>query len=283
MTRTLPPLNAVRAFTVAVRHGSFTRAADELAVTHGAVSKQIATLEDYIGMQLFERKTGGVTLTDEGRRLRDSVLPAMSQLENAFDHHQRHSTGSQILRVATVASFAAHVLMPVLAKLQTLLPGIELEITTSDRQLDLTREAVDVAIRCGLHSSIDMPSTPLLPGKLIAVVRADLLHKSSELRRIHVFAGDEWADVNNSLAQRYTSVLHVEHFVVAIEAVLAGVGFAMLPDILVRELLRNGRLAELPIDHLDWPLTFNIICNPASRRQTDIENFSNALKSLLSS
>lgn len=281
MARNLPPLNAVRAFAAAAQAGSFTRAAKELSVTHSAVSKQIATLEDFIGAQLFERAAGGVILTDEGRGLRDAVMPAMHKLSSAFERYSRSAAGSKVLKVTTVASFAAHVLMPAMAELEKRLPGIDLQITTSDRALDLSREAVDVAIRCGPEGALGESSRPLKKGLLLPVVRADKLAEVGSLRRIHVFGGDEWAHVDEAVATEPGAIFESEHFVVAIEGVLAGIGVALLPDMLVRRFIDDGRLVTLPIAPIPWPLTFNFVRNPSSRRSDDIDAFFDALRSII--
>lgn len=272
-------------FAVAARLGSFTRAADELSVTHGAVSKQIATLEESVGAQLFRRTGGSVVLTDEGRALRDAVVPAMRQLGLAFERFGRARTANHVVRVATVASFAAHVLIPALPRLKDLLPDIELDITTSDRPLDLTREAVDVAIRYSEAGPPGLVQSPLVPGLLVPVVHPDRRADLAALHRIQVFSNDEWANVvtdeDANDAWRRATALRLEHFVVAIEAVLAGIGFAFLPDILVRRFLATGRMSRLPIDNLPWPATFNLIHDATARSAPQVARFAEALATVL--
>ncbi|MEM7613376.1 MAG: LysR substrate-binding domain-containing protein [Pseudomonadota bacterium] len=280
MQTRLPPLNAVRVFDACARHLNFTRAAEELSVSHSAVSKQIAVLEDFVGERLFDRSGGRVTLTEEGRRLRDVVSPAFSQLERAFIEHRRERPGSRVLRVATVASLAAHVLVPAYAALTSALPDLDLEIATSDRPLDLSREAVDLAIRFGRGSWPGLHATELAPGKLTAVVRPDLTSSYKSLPRLQTFAADEWSHVDRDLRPT-GAVIGFEHFVVAIEAARTGTGVGLLPNILVRQLLHSEQLVDLPIADVDWPDTFYVVSHQSSRRQKDVAAFTAALQATL--
>ncbi|MEM8983819.1 MAG: LysR substrate-binding domain-containing protein [Pseudomonadota bacterium] len=280
MSPRLPPLNAVRVFEACARHLSFTRAADELAVSHSAVSKQIAALEDHVGERLFDRSRGGVVLTAEGARLRDAVSPAIEQLRYAFDEHRRERPESRVLRVTTVASLAAHFLMPNYAALASAAPYLDIKISTTDRPVDLSREATDVAIRYGRGDWPGLNTSPLTPGRLTAVVRPDRKHDAQTMPRMQTFATDEWRFVDPS--QRPTGpTIACQHFVVAIESAREGLGVALLPNILVRHSLNNGQLAEFPIADVDWPDTFHFATHFSARRSKDTEKFSEALSGLV--
>ena len=274
MVRIHPPLNALRVFDACARHLSFSRAAEELAVTHGAVSKQIATLEDALGLQLFERTGGGVSLTDEGRLLRDGTAPAIAQLDATFSRLRRTRPGESRLRIATIASFAAHVLMPVWDTLRAALPGVDLDLMTSDRPLDLDREAADVAIRYGTGDWPGIDATPLVPGRLLGVRAPD----STSEQAIQVFASNEWSLAAGETRETY---LHTPHFVVAIEAARSGAGTALLPDVLVAPAIARGELVAVT-EPIDWPLTFHVIHAAGSRQQEIAERFIRALQSILS-
>ncbi|MEQ1785254.1 MAG: LysR family transcriptional regulator, partial [Hyphomonadaceae bacterium] len=102
MVKPLPPLNAVRAFEAASRHLNLSRAAEELGVTQGAISKQVIALEDFIGVQLFIREPGGLQLTSEGGNLKEAIEPAFTTLADAFARYSRRSPRSNIIRVSTV-------------------------------------------------------------------------------------------------------------------------------------------------------------------------------------
>ncbi|NQY13523.1 MAG: LysR family transcriptional regulator [Henriciella sp.] len=97
----LPPLNAIKAFHAACRHLNFSRAAEELGVTQGAVSKQIIALEDFVGVKLFERHSNGLELTLEGVVLKRVTLPAFDLLLSGFANFRRSAPSSSNIRIAT--------------------------------------------------------------------------------------------------------------------------------------------------------------------------------------
>src|SRR5579871_2921491 len=150
MNRALPPLNSIRAFEVAARHLNLTRAAEELGVTQGAISKQIISLEDYIGAQLFEREPGGLRLTNEGGSLKEAIQPAFIMLAEAFMRYSRRPPRSNVIRISTTSSLASQFLVPRLAEFRRAHPDVELEFMTTHRLVDLAREEFDLAVRYGV-------------------------------------------------------------------------------------------------------------------------------------
>ena len=171
MPNPLPPLNAVRVFEAAARHLNFARTAEELGVTSSAVSKQIGILEDYIGGQLFERSNTGLVLTLEGRELKHSLEPAFEMLASSFQRYSRRPPRSTKFRLATVASFAAEFLVPRLNRFEAHFADVELEILTSDRLLDLSREEVDLSVRYGPGDWPGVVSHKLSSGLLLPVCK----------------------------------------------------------------------------------------------------------------
>lgn len=181
MTRKLPPLNALRAFEAAARCGNFTRAAQELFVTQGAVSRHIATLEDWLGVQLFERGRHGISLTPAGQRYSTSMRVALDQIELGTRQLQQESPDEWLLRVKVPPTFAIRWLIPRLARFHALHPRIDVQITTSHRPADFERDEIDVSI----HSQ---PSPPVGPGyrllfreTLLPVCAPALLHADAPL------------------------------------------------------------------------------------------------------
>src|SRR5215217_5070914 len=148
MLRRLPPLNSLKAFEAAARHESFTRAAEELCVTQGAVSHQVKGLETELGLKLFTRERQRLIITEQGREY-------LAVLRDAFDRiavgterlKQRQSTG--VLTVSTSPDFAAKWLVNRLGLLGEKHPGIDLRVSASTHYADFAREDVDVAIRHG--------------------------------------------------------------------------------------------------------------------------------------
>ncbi len=274
----LPPLNAIRAFEVAARHLNFSRAAEELGVTQGAISKQVIALEDYIGARLFERLPGGLSLTQEGYALKSSISPAFSMLEGAFARFQRRPPRSNVCRISTLASFASQFLVPRLSKFEDDLPHIKLEILTSDRIVDLSREEVDFSVRYGPGVQDGVLTRPLARGLLAPVCSPGLCDASckddlsaflSKVRRIQVFSNNEWrkwsANTGVDISDAKSTFI-MEDFVVAIEAVLAGQGVALLPEILVREYIKTGAMKLFSPGPVEWGQTHYIAHIPGAER-----------------
>jgi LysR family glycine cleavage system transcriptional activator len=144
MSGRLPPLNALRAFEVASRVGSFTVAARELRVSQGAISRHIAHLEEHLGVQLFDRSHREVRLTPLGAIYANDIGQAFSRItETTRKLHTRKNL--KTLKVALFPSIASHWLMPRLARFHALYPDINLSITTTRIPPDIEREDVDIA------------------------------------------------------------------------------------------------------------------------------------------
>jgi len=142
----LPPLNACRAFEAAARLGSFSRAGEELNVTAGAVSHQVKVLEDWIGRQLFRRRSNSVVLTDAARSLAPAINEALERLALGVEG-LRGTGGAMPLTVSAQPDFALKWLIPRLPRFAALYPATELRLVTAYRALDLVREDIDLAVR----------------------------------------------------------------------------------------------------------------------------------------
>ncbi|MCE4538653.1 LysR substrate-binding domain-containing protein [Pelomonas sp. P7] len=145
--RRLPPIHALAAFEAAARLGTFARAAEELCITHSAVSHRIRQLEEQLGTTLFERGHMQVTPTAEGELFLKDVRQAMRQLEQATGAVGHEA--NRRLRVTASPAFAAHVLAPNLADFLAAHPGLQIEIDASTRSIDLGEGGFDVALRFG--------------------------------------------------------------------------------------------------------------------------------------
>ncbi len=155
--RQLPALNALRAFEAAARHESFSRAADELFVTHGAVSHQIRALEADLGVTLFARDGKRVRLSDIGRQYATEVRATLSALAEAT-RRLRSGERDRRLVVSMLSSFSARWVTPRIGGFIEEHPEINLELLSTNTLTDFTRDDVDVAIRfsiwgiyAGLH------------------------------------------------------------------------------------------------------------------------------------
>lgn len=278
MASNLPPLNAIRAFHAASIHLNFSRAADELGVTQGAVSKQVISLENHIGAQLFIRQAQGLELTVAGHSLKVAILPAFDALETAFAHYQRRDPRSKRFRIATVGSFAAHSLVPRLDQFREAFPDLDLEIYASDRLIDLDLEEVDFSIRFGLGTWKGLSVENLSGNKLIPVCHPDLVPEPGanledwfpEQPRVQAFSKNEWktwCDEQSIPMPEECGVLFLEDFLVALQAVRAGHGLALLPDSLVATSIREGALKVFSAHAIDWPQAYYLAYVPGVERR----------------
>jgi LysR family transcriptional regulator, glycine cleavage system transcriptional activator len=180
MSRRLPPLNALRAFEAAARCGSFTRAAQELFVTQGAISRHVATLEDWMKVRLFDRRRHGIALTPPGYAYFTTVRAALDQIEHGTRQLQQ-TPDERRLRIKLPPTFAIRWLMPRLARFHALHPDVDVQITTSHLRADFEREDVDVSI----HSEPVAPDGPgsrrLFGETLVPVCAPGLLERGPPL------------------------------------------------------------------------------------------------------
>ena len=172
----LPPLEALRAFEAAARHASFTRAASELFVTPGAVSRQIGTLESALATRLFERKTRALALTAAGERLLRATAAAFAELRAATA--ELRGGDEPTVTLATTQAFASLWLIPRLADFRRRHPGIDIRISADTRLVDLERGRFDAAVR--YLQDRNAPATALrLFGDTVLPVASPALLKSA--------------------------------------------------------------------------------------------------------
>ena len=149
MMKKIPGLNDLRIFEVAGRLQNFRQAAQELHLTHSAISHRIKSLEDQLGLILFERQNG-VQLTDAGRELHRSVTKCLSELSDSISAiTQHHASGKSIVRLSVLPSFAAYWLLPKLKNFYAAHPDIRLQIMASVELAEIGERGADIAIRFG--------------------------------------------------------------------------------------------------------------------------------------
>ncbi|KRE02101.1 transcriptional regulator [Bosea sp. Root381] len=145
---TLPPLESLRAFEAAARTGSFSAAAVSLNLTHGAVSRQVARLEHWLGLRVFQRQARGVALTSEGQQLLQRTQEAFALIADTSDRW-REQRGAAVVRLTAPPSVCSLWLMPRLATLEGPEPGLRIVLQAEHRKVDFEEEGVDLGIRCG--------------------------------------------------------------------------------------------------------------------------------------
>lgn len=277
MSRRLPFLNALRGFEAAARHLSFTRAADELSLTQGAVSRQVRDLEAHLGVDLFVRRTRCIELTGAGRELARTVQEAFSDIEGAIGALGRRRE-THPLTLSILPTLASKWLMPRLHQFTQANRDIDLRVVTSIEPTDLLAHDLGVAIKVGrmpgrryerAHAGIELEmvadwsgvhADELFPDALVPVcapsllgeealrnvedvLRYPLIHTSS--RR---FGWPDWLRCHGVRPlENEQDRLEFGHFFMSIEAARSGRGIALVPDILLSaEQDRNDLVAPLP-------------------------------------
>ena len=260
MLRRLPPLNAVRAFEAVARNGSVTRAAHELSVTQGAVSRHVRTLEQWLGARLFVRTQRGVTLTTQGTAYFRALRGALDQIDHATRQLQQ-SPDESLLRLKLPPTFAIRWLIPRLARFHALHPRIDVQITTSHERADFDREDIDACI----HSEREPPQGPgfrRLVGEVLLPVcsprllaRGAALAAPADLAR-HVLLcslnrPDDWPvwlDAAGVPQIDGTSGLKFENAALAYQAAIDELGVMIAQRALVQDDIAAGRLvAPIPL------------------------------------
>ncbi|HEY4371935.1 MAG TPA: LysR substrate-binding domain-containing protein [Burkholderiales bacterium] len=251
--RKLPPLNAVKAFEVAARHVSFTKAAAELSVTHGAVSRQVALLEDWLGAPLFRRSASLLTLTEAGRSYLAEVAPLLDRLAVA-SMHLREQAAPTAITVSAPPTFTMRWLIPRMSAFQRRHEGVEIRVTTSLAPVNFRENSYDVAIRGQSGPTAENPSVPIMTEIIAPVCHVDLAPalrsgKPRELRGQTLIAyGTEpytWADWLESVdcqGLKPANTLQFEQMYFALQAAAEGLGLVLVPLFLVIDDIVAGRL-----------------------------------------
>lgn len=254
MPRRLPSLTALRSFEAAGRHGSMSRAADALGVTHGAVSRQVRGLEAQLGILLLENRRGRLQLTMAGRSLMTVLDDAFGRIASGIDAICADVAGD--IAVSSFGSFAMRWLIPRLYRFQSAQPDMIVRLTTTDTgAADAVRGAFDLAIRVGAapwpQDVVAVPLfaecagpvlTPALAQQLGLVTvsdmqRAPLLHTTTRSD-----AWPEWFAARGLISPSLHDGQSFEHFYFMLEAALAGLGVAIGFWHLVAEDVQGGRL-----------------------------------------
>src|SRR6266545_529947 len=182
MLRRLPPLNALKAFEAAARSESFTRAAEELCVTQGAVSHQVKALEETLGVKLFNRVRQRLVITEAGREYLAVVRDALDRIAVGTERLVLRQT-SGVLTISTSPDFAAKWLVHRLGRFAEAHPDIDLRVSATMHHVDFAREEVDLAVRHGEGHWPGLHLERLSPEQLFPVCSPKLLDGRHRLSR----------------------------------------------------------------------------------------------------
>jgi len=282
-----------RAFLAVARHLNFRAAADELALTQSAVSRQIQALEDEVGVPLFLRHTRAVELTEAGGQLLRAAAPAVERLDAAV-RQVRLMAGRRSVAIATWASFASMWLIPHLEEFQRDHPDIDIRIDASDTLVDLETADVDLALRSAVPGGQPAGAERLF-GEQLAVVASPWLLKSMPAIRepadvaqfTLIEVGDahrmpyfqsitwrRWLEVHGLERLQPRRWLYFNYAQQIAQAALAGQGLALARMPLVAPSLARGDLVEvLPGHRLDSPLAYWLVVGPRGGLRPEVQAF----------
>jgi DNA-binding transcriptional LysR family regulator len=284
MFRALPVI-ALRTFESTGRHLSFKLAADELAVTPAAVSHQVRTLEEWLGVALFDRLPRGVRLTPKGETLFHALHAALADLAQVT-HSLRAAPAAGRLTLTTGSSFAALWLIPRLDRFYALHPEVDLRLDTSTATIDLQQDAsVDVAIRYGggpypeLYSPGGMAETFGVygaPGKVDELMDQAVPSLISVQWRKSTLYRDSWRAWCDAAAKDWLPGLALREYaeeMYALQAAIAGQGLVMASSILVADTEQRGLLKAARPDVRIAGGTYTVLCVPGRERHPPVQAF----------
>ena len=258
------PLTALRAFEAFARLGKMSLAADELCVTHGAVSRQVRSLEALSGVKLTQGPRNALKLTDAGDRMARSLGRTFDELEATF--REVRAGGERDLHISCVGTLAMKWLIPRLSGFHALHPDLSIRVTEAYGPVDFTREPFDAAIRLAeTVAGADLTATPFLDNYHGPVVAPALVDGHLDLARTarlhtrpHRQAWAEWSDHAGVPAPEARENREYEHLFYMLEAAVAGQGVGLSPWIYVANDIAAGRLTA-PFGFAPTPAKFHLI------------------------
>jgi LysR family transcriptional regulator of beta-lactamase len=255
MIRSHVPLNALRAFEASARHLSFTKAGLELRVTQAAVSHQVKSLEEMLGVRLFRRLPRGLALTDEGQALLPVLIDSFGRIRATLERFE-NGHFRDVVTVGTVGTFATGWLLPRLQSFCAAHPYVDLRILTNNNRVDIAGEGLDYAIRFGDGSWHGTEAAYLFAAPLSPVCAPEIaarLRQPADLRHevlLRSYRADEWARWFAAAGAACPPIVRGTVFdssVTMAEAAAQGAGVALLPAGMFARELRLARLVR-PFD-----------------------------------
>ncbi|TXH35599.1 MAG: transcriptional regulator GcvA [Rhodospirillaceae bacterium] len=256
MTDRFPPLQTLRAFEATGRRLSMTLAADELHVTHGAISRQIKALESYLGVSLFRRMTRRIELTEAGAAFFSAVSRLLSELAREADNIRRKGDDARLV-ISSGVSFASKWLTPRLHRLMARYPDFDVQLEVTDNDVDFTKGHVAVALRYGaghypnaaaervMSETITPVCSPAFRDRMGGLSSVNDLTSCQLVHEIGMTATwEDWFAMVGLPTLRNRGPGY-SHGSMSIEAAIRGEGVALGRSVLVAEDLAAGRLVEL--------------------------------------
>lgn len=279
------PLNTIDTFLVTAKHLNLTRAAKELCLTQGAVSRKISTLEEWLGYALFDRHARGLHLTPQG----SALLP---ELQQSFEHLLNVASNaclkSSVIRLKA-PTCAMRWLVPKLVQLESVSPEIQVALTTTvEHSVNFKNEPFDAAI---IFGNQDNTGALLFEERLTPVLSQHLLPEgvltTEDLSRFTFLHPTPdrtdwtlWLAQNTAIAPAMNKNQHFDTMDLAISAAIQGFGIAIADATLVAEDLRRGRLVQPFASHVETGASYRLALRPGSDESLGLEAFKESLLTL---
>jgi DNA-binding transcriptional LysR family regulator len=285
----LPPLDSLKGFEAAARHLSFTRAAAELFLTQSAVSRQVQSLEEALGVRLFRRCTRRLELTPEGELLRRATIEALARLREVCAGLRAKPRRLRVT-ISSVVGVASLWLVPRLAAFQEIEPDLDVMVSADNRLVDLDMEGIDLGLRYGPVESLPAQAVRLFEEVVFPVAAPDLAAQLPAALRAEDLAGltlidfdesgklpwlswEEWLrDMGLGRAQP-KAVLRFNQYDQVITAALAGHGIALGRSPLVSQLLAKCQLAPLAGGRRLIPGRVFFVARSSTSSRPEVERF----------
>jgi DNA-binding transcriptional LysR family regulator len=271
-------LDDLRSFVEVVESGGFGRAARRLSISKSIVSRRIARLEAELGTPLLSRTTRGISPTEAGLRFKARSERILAELEEAREEVARQGGGAVgRLRLSAPLSFGVRHVAPVLAEIASGHPRLEMDVSYSDRMVDLIAERFDAAIRIGALKDSSLIARRIAPVRAVLVASPDYVERSGRPGTPADLAGHEcliytgsserdWVfrKGKRSISIRPEGRLRTDSGEAILQWAVAGLGIALLPSFIVANAIASGNLAPLLLDYTLPEAGIHVVRPPGS-------------------
>lgn len=286
MKRQLPPLNPLRTFDAAARQGSFTAAAAELNVTQAAISRQVATLEDYLGVKLFVRRNRDIKLTDHGRKYAASIGKALSIIDDAGLIFPSRKARVNTLHIQAYNTLAQFWLIPKLHRFLSERPQLDIQLRTSVEHVDFERGDIHVWMNFGKVNRTDLIVVPFLQDAIQPACSAELAAAYAGQSMDKILANATILHASHRRGDWSAWLRHIgmtnfrpkrsiifESSALVYEAAAKGLGIALVQLPIAQSHLASGQLALLADTPLIRPLYHQIVYHPSTADSPTLQAF----------
>lgn len=287
-----PSLSALQVFEAAARHASFTRAADELGISQPAVSHAIRLLETELGSVLFNRRNKGVFITQSGKHLMEQVAFGLNVIYQAVREVRSMSVEHQVSLAVSTAT-ATWWLLPRIARFKKLYPKIELRVITTDRDLDLDQDRVDLAITLGSNSFENYQHWKFVEEEVFPVCSPEFLRQHGPIREVQSLlkhpllhleeryksriSWADWLKAHGVQLRRESPMFRFNDYSIVLQAAIEGQGIAQGWQHIVSPLIAQGLLVRPLQESITTQQPFYVIAPRNLELRSDVLNLKNWL------